>query len=47
MERRLTLRQVEAFRAVMLRGSMSGAADMLGLTQPAVSRLVRDMQDTL
>ena len=47
MDRRLTLRQVEAFRAVMLRGSMSGAADMLGLTQPAVSRLVRDMQDTL
>lgn len=47
MQRRLTLRQVEAFRAVMLRGSISGAADMLGLTQPAVSRLMRDMQDGL
>lgn len=47
MQRRLTLRQVEAFRAVMLRGSISGAAEMLGLTQPAVSRLMRDMQDVL
>lgn len=47
MQRRLTQRQVEAFRAVMLRGSISGAAEMLGLTQPAVSRLMRDMQDTL
>lgn len=47
MRRRLTLRQVEAFRAVMLRGSISGAAEMLGLTQPAVSRLMRDMQDVL
>jgi len=44
---RLTSRQVEAFRAVMLRGSVSGAAEMLGLSQPAVSRLLRDMQDTL
>lgn len=47
MRRQLTLRQVEAFRAVMLRGSISGAAEMLGLTQPAVSRLMRDMQDVL
>ncbi len=47
MQRRLTSRQVEAFRAVMLRGSISSAAEMLGLTQPAVSRLVRDMQEVL
>jgi DNA-binding transcriptional LysR family regulator len=47
MPRRLTQRQIEAFRGVMLRGSISGAADMLGLTQPAVSRLVRDMQEVL
>ncbi|MBR0655501.1 LysR substrate-binding domain-containing protein [Plastoroseomonas arctica] len=45
--RRLTLRQIEAFRAVMLRGSISGAGEMLGLTQPAVSRLMRDMQEVL
>ncbi len=47
MQRRLTQRQIEAFRAVMLRGSISGAAEMLGLTQPAVSRLVRDLQEVL
>jgi len=47
MQRRLSQRQVEAFRAVMLRGSISGAAEMLGLTQPAVSRLVRDLQAVL
>ncbi len=47
MHRRLTQRQIEAFRAVMLRGSISGAAEMLGLTQPAVSRLVRDLQEVL
>lgn len=47
MKRRLTQRQIEAFRGVMLRGSISGAAEMLGLTQPAVSRLMRDMQEVL
>jgi DNA-binding transcriptional LysR family regulator len=37
-------RQVEAFRAVMLTGSMTTAADYLGITQPAVSRLIRDFE---
>lgn len=37
-------RQVEAFRAVMLTGSMTGAAEMLHVTQPAVSRLIRDLE---
>ncbi len=47
MARRITQRQIEAFRGVMLRGSISGAAEMLGLTQPAVSRLMRDLQEVL
>ncbi|MFC3126068.1 LysR substrate-binding domain-containing protein [Pseudoroseomonas globiformis] len=47
MRRRLTWRQIEAFRAVMLRGTVSGAAQMMNMTQPAVSRLVRDMEDSL
>ncbi|WP_333722627.1 LysR substrate-binding domain-containing protein [Agrobacterium tumefaciens] len=37
-------RQVEAFRAVMLTGSMTAAAEMLGITQPAISRLIRDFE---
>lgn len=37
-------RQVEAFRAVMLSGSMTGAAERIGVTQPAVSRLIRDLE---
>lgn len=41
---RIHHRQVEAFRAVMLTGSMTGAAELLGISQPAVSRLVRDFE---
>lgn len=43
----LNPRQLEAFRAVMLTGSMSAAADMIGVTQPAMSRLIRDLQRAL
>lgn len=37
-------RQVEAFRAVMLTGSMTAAAERMNITQPAVSRLIRDLE---
>lgn len=40
-------RQVEAFRAVMLTGSMTAAAETLTISQPAVSRLVRDLEHAL
>ncbi len=40
-------RQIEAFRAVMLTGSMTVAAEMLKVTQPAVSRLVKDLEAEL
>ncbi len=43
----LNPRQVAAFRALMLTGSATGAAEMINVTQPAVSRLIRDLQDTL
>src|SRR5262245_10941276 len=43
----LNPRQIEAFRALMLTGSATSAARMIYVTQPAVSRLVRDPQQTL
>ena len=44
---RLNPRQIEAFRAVMLTNSTTRAAQVLHVTQPAVSRLVRELQDAL
>lgn len=41
---KLNLRQVEAFRAVFQTNSMTAAADLMGVTQPAVSRLIRDLE---
>jgi DNA-binding transcriptional LysR family regulator len=37
-------RQIEAFRAVMLRGTMTSAAGAIHVTQPAISRLIRDFE---
>lgn len=41
---RLNLRQVEAFRAVMLTGQITAAAELMFVTQPAVSRLIADFE---
>lgn len=41
---RIFPRQVEAFRAVMLTGSMTGAAEHMHISQPAISRLIRDLE---
>lgn len=43
----INTRQVEAFRAVMLTGGMTTASELLGITQPAVSRLIRDLEASL
>jgi DNA-binding transcriptional LysR family regulator len=40
MPRRLTLRQVEAFKAVIEHGSISNAAEMVHISQPAMSKLI-------
>ncbi|KJC41063.1 transcriptional regulator [Bradyrhizobium sp. LTSP885] len=44
---RINPRQVEAFRAMMMTGSVTEAAKLMAVTQPAVSRLLRDFQALL
>lgn len=41
---RLNLRQIEAFRAVYQTGGMTAAGTLMNITQPAVSRLIRDLE---
>ena len=41
---RLNMRQIEAFRAVYQTGGMTSAGQMMNITQPAVSRLIRDLE---
>jgi DNA-binding transcriptional LysR family regulator len=47
MANRLTYRHIEVIRAVMLTGSVTGAAASLHVTQPAVSHLLREIDDLL
>lgn len=41
------LRMLEAFQVAMACGSMTGAARQLGVGQPTVTRLVRDLEDSV
>ncbi|SLN48160.1 HTH-type transcriptional activator CmpR [Aquimixticola soesokkakensis] len=43
----LTLRQIEVLRAVMLAGTIKGAADLLNVSSPGISRLIRHLEDSL
>ena len=47
MDNRITLRHLEAFRAMMLRRTVTGAAEMLGVTQPVVTRLLADLEERI
>lgn len=47
MENRITLRHLEAFRAIMVRKTVTGAAEMLEVTQPVVTRLISDLEERI
>lgn len=43
----ITFRQVDAFRTVVSTGTVTEAAEMLGISQPAVSRLISDFESAV
>ena len=43
----LTLRQIEVIRAIMVTGTIAGAAKLLGVAAPGVSRLIKYTEDSL
>lgn len=43
----IRLRQLEAFRAVMITGGVTPAANMLNISQPAVSKLITNLEETM
>lgn len=43
----LTLRQIEVIRAVMIAGTIQGAAQLLGVSAPGISRLIKHMESTI
>lgn len=45
MPRHINLRQVEAFKAVIENGTVSRAASILNISQPAVSKLIAHLED--
>lgn len=47
MKSALNLRQIEIFRAVMITGSITGAANLMNVTQPGVSRTVAILESKL
>ena len=45
--REITLRQIEVIRAVMLRGTINGAAEHLNVSAPGISRLIKHAESSL
>lgn len=46
-EGQLNIKQLEAFRAVVLVGTVNGAANLLDVSQPSISRLVGQLESSL
>jgi len=44
MPRRINLRQIEAFKAMIENGTVSGAAQVLNISQPAMSKLIAHLE---
>lgn len=45
--RELTLRQIEVVRAVMMAGTINGAASLLNVSAPGISRLIKHTEESL
>ncbi|MFG6569298.1 LysR family transcriptional regulator [Sulfitobacter sp. 1A13679] len=43
----MQFRQIEAFRFVMITGTITGAAEIMAVSQPAASRLIGDLDASL
>ncbi|MGO4836845.1 LysR family transcriptional regulator, partial [Rhizobiaceae sp. 2RAB30] len=43
----LTLRQIEVVRAIMVSGTIAGAAKLLNVSAPGISRLMKYTEDSL
>lgn len=43
----MNFRQIEAFRAVIIAGTASRAAELMNITQPAVSRLIGELESSV
>ncbi|MBS0124799.1 pca operon transcription factor PcaQ [Thetidibacter halocola] len=47
LDRRIKLRHIEAFSAIARQGSLKAACDALALTQPALSKTLKELEETL
>ncbi|WP_298679164.1 pca operon transcription factor PcaQ [uncultured Lentibacter sp.] len=47
MDRRIKLRHIEAFAEIARLQSLKGAGEALGLTQPAISKILKELEDIL